>query len=323
MNILVVTRVWSFIDDLIDIWEKRGDTVYKIPHYDLGGKALAEKSDVIFCEFIDQELGKVSRCPVASKKKIVARLHRCEYYLGMLPKANADWSKIDTLIITGKYFYDLITKGPLMNVIGNHTKVVHYGYGISKDKFTFRKRNSIFDPMIVSYAYEPIKIGWLAKNYSWRKDPIKALSCFHAIINRYPGRMFELHMAAGGGDRGISEYIEYLFSTHPELIDKIKINRWQADVNAFLEPMDFFLNTSNNESFCCVIAEACMKGIKPLIYDFESADRIWPREWTFFSDQEMFDIIEAPYESEEYRQYIIDNYSLEQEVKNIDEVFYG
>ena len=286
MKILVVTQVWSFIQDAVDLWRKRGDTVIQSPNYSAD---LAKQVDVIFFEFIDKEIGKAVACPIGRKKKIIARLHRCEYYLQMIPKATDDWSKVDTLIITGKYFYDLITNGPLIKFIGNKTKIVHYGYGISKDKFTFRKRVGLEDKF---FENKPVKIGWFAKNYDGRKDPVKAISCFYAIAKHFPHRNFEMHMAAGGAGRGIPEYIRYLLSTHPLLENKITMNRGQREANPFYEPMDYFLNTSNNESFCCVIAEAAMKGIKPLLWDFESADRLWPREWTFFSDEEMFKILE-------------------------------
>ncbi len=313
MKILIVTRVWSFIDDAVEVWRKKGYTILKSPVYN---PELAKQVDVLFFDFIDPQIGLATHCPIGSKKKIIGRLHRCEYYLGMIPKAKADWSKIDTLVITSKYYYDLITNHqPLMAIIGKKTKIVHHGYGISRDKFKYRERD-----VLLGVKDKPVKIGWLAKNYAWRKDPIKALSCFRAIMRHYPESNWELHMAAGGGDRGVPDYWKYLDKVYPELKEKVIVNRWQPDVNKFLAPMDFFLNTSMNESFCCVIAEAAMKGIKPLVWDFESASYVWPRDWTFFSDEEMFQILESPYESAKYRQYIIDNYSLEQEMINLEGV---
>ena len=311
MKILVVTRVWSFIDDTIDEWVKRGDTVVKKSEYN---KEDAENADVLFFEFIDKSLAVASNCPVGSKKKIVARLHRCEYYLNMLLKLPIDWDKVDTLIITSKYFYDKIIAGPEKKKIGDKTKIVHIRYGVDDKKFVFKSRLP---------QGKKATVGWLAKGYDLRKDPIKALSCFYALMKKYPETDWEFIMAAGGGARGIPEYKNYLFKSYPELASKVTMLRWQSDVNSFMENFDYFLNTSNNESFCYVIAEACLKGIKPLIYNFEPAYTIWPKEWIFFSDQEMFDIMESPYESEKYRQYVLGEYSLDAVVKNFDEVFNG
>jgi len=316
MKILVITRVWSFIEDTIKVWEARGDTVIK--HHEYKAE-MARDVDIIFFEFIDPNIAKASTCPIGSKKKIIGRLHRCEYYLGMIGRLPVDWKNVDTLIITGKYFYDKILAGPEKVRIGNNTKIVHIPYGVSDTKFTFRKRESA-NGRIQSLS-KKIVIGWLAKGYTWRKDPIKALSCFYAILKKYPRYDFEFVMAAAGGDRGIPDYKDYLMKNYPELSQRVVMHRGQADVNGYMENFDYFLNTSNNESFCYVIAEACLKGIKPLIYNFESADQLWPKDWTFFCDTEMINILEAPYESMKYRQYIIDNYSLDAVVKNFDEVF--
>ena len=311
MKILVITRVWSFIDDTIDEWLKRGDTVDKKSEYK---KEDAEDADILFFEFIDKSLADASNCPVGSKKKIVARLHRCEYYLGMIGRLPINWDNVDTLIVTGWYFYNKIINGPEKKRIGDKTKIIHIRYGVNDKKFTFRARLP---------QGKKATVGWLAKGYDLRKDPIKALSCFYALMKKYPETDWEFIMAAGGGARGIPEYKDYLFRNYPELAAKVTMLRWQGDVNGFMENFDYFLNTSNNESFCYVIAEACLKGIKPLIYNFESADLIWPKEWLFFSDQEMFNIMETHYESIYYRKYILSNFSLEEVVKNFDEVFNG
>ena len=316
MKILVITRIWSFIQDTINIWRSRGDTVFTSSFYD---PVLAKKADIIFFEFIDPELSKATRCLIGSKKIIIARLHRIEYYMGMLAKLTRDginWDAVNHLIITGDYFYKKIINGLEKKFIGNKCNILHLRYGIDENRYTFRKR----DFTIATHGN--FIIGWLAKNYDSRKNPIKAISAFKAIRNRYDQKIcnFKLIMAAGGGDRGVDRYWEYLRSSQPEIHKHITKLRWQNDVNSFLEPMDYFLNTSINESFCFVIAEACLKGIKPLIWDFEPANTIWPREWTFFTDEEMFKIIEAPYESEKYRQYIIDNFSIKVQVKNFDKL---
>lgn len=313
MKILVITRVWSFMNHTIERWEKRGDIVLKSHVYD---KELAKKSDIIFFEFIDEQLSFATLCPIGKTKTIIARLHRIEYYLNMIGKltrAGINWDVVNHLIITGEYFHKKIVAGIEKKLIGNKCNIVHYRYGVDETKYTFKERNGIRFKNIA-------KIGWLAKNYDGRKDPIKALSCFKAIDDKYSSRNFktEFHMAAGGGIRYIDGYWDYLRSSQDFVINRVIKNRWQSNVNNYLEPMNYFLNTSINESFCFVIAEACLKGIKPLIWDFEPANTIWPREWTFFTDQEMFDIIESSYDSKKYREYIIDNFSIEQQIKNFD-----
>jgi len=321
MKIAVITRVATFINDTIDEWEKKGYEVQKAGTYNVD---LGRWADVLFFEFIDKEIKIATQCKIGSTKKIIGRLHRCEYYMGMLGRMTREeirWDKVSTLIITGKYFYDKIMAGPEKGWIGNKCNIIHLRYGVDKERYVYRERKNIDHSISLRTDKDQIcNIGWLAKGYTWRKDPIKALSLFYAIRNKYADSKFKMYMAAGGGDRGIPDYWKYLYSTHPTLEQDIIKLRWQGNVNKYLDNIDFFLNTSNNESFCFVIAEAALKGIKPLIWDFEPASTIWPKEWTFFSDQEMFDLMEGPYESEKYRQYIIDNFSLEAQVKEFDKL---
>lgn len=316
MKIYVVTRVWSFIQDTIKIWESRGDTVIRYHVYD---PEFAKKADIIFFEFIDEQLSIATLCPIGKTKIIIARLHRIEYYLniiGKLTRAGIDWNAVNHLIVTGEYFYKKIVSGIEKRLIGNKCNIVHYRYGVDETKYTFKERDGIH---FKNFA----KIGWLAKNYDSRKDPIKALSCFKAIYDKYSEYcVIEYYMAAGGGVRAIDNYWNYLRFSQP-FVNKVIKNRWQSDVNSYLEPFNYFLNTSTNESFCFVIAEACLKGIKPLIWDFEPADTIWPKKWTFFTDQEMFGIMESSYESKKYREYIIDNFSLAKQIENFDKLIKG
>ena len=137
MKILVVTRVWSFIDDTIDEWKKRGDTVYKSPVYE---PELAKKVDIIFFEFVDQQLGRCTQCPVGSKKRIFARLHRIEYYMNLIRRCGADWSKVEALIVTGEYYYNKIMTGSDHDILFPKTRVLHIKYGVDDGRYTFRDR---------------------------------------------------------------------------------------------------------------------------------------------------------------------------------------
>jgi len=258
-------------------------------------------------------MAKATQCPIGRTKVIIGRLHRCEYYLGALGKFSFDWSRVQALIITGEYFYKKLQERP-----GGHlNKMIFQPYGVNEKRYTFRDRKKSFPS---SY-----NVAWLAKSFDYRKAPIQGISCFKALSDKYESEHEEwrFYMAAGRSERGIDFYRKYLLDRRPELTEKITMYRWQDDVNSWLEPMDVFLNTSINESFCFVIAEACLKGIKPLIWDFESADHVWPKEWLFFTDNEMFNIMGKPYRSKEYRDFIIDNYSLQKQIKAFDKIMKG
>ena len=301
MKILVVTRITSFITDMMDDWrDKKGYEVKLIPEYN---EADVTWADVIICDFVDNRLQSVAEHPLAHKKIVIGRLHRVEWYKGQ-PRAGLKWENVNYLVFTGKYFLDMFNQSARKNMIKN-CKAIHIPYGIDLEKFNFKERKP------------GLNIAWVAKSYWARKDPARAISLVYAL-RKHSNKDYQLHMAGAGGDRGMQDYIRYLKSVRPELNEFVHECGYHGDINAFLEDKDFALVTSINESFCYAVGEPMAKGIKTILWDFEPADTIWPREYTIFSDQEFFDLIEGPYESAKYRQYIKDNYSLEAEIEEFE-----
>ena len=56
------------------------------------------------------------------------------------------------------------------------------------------------------------------------------------------------------------------------------------------------------------IMEACVRGIKPIIHDFPGSTELYPRSWLYDTVDEAMDLIlTGGYNSEEYRDYIINH----------------
>ena len=81
--------------------------------------------------------------------------------------------------------------------------------------------------------------------------------------------------------------------------------------------MKFLLSTSILESFGFVIAEAMAKGIKPLIHDFRGSRDMYPENLIWRDMEELEQVFCSEYESEEYREWIEEHFSLDGQMTQI------
>ena len=85
-----------------------------------------------------------------------------------------------------------------------------------------------------------------------------------------------------------------------------------------LEDKNYILSTSIHESFGYNIAEAMVKGIKPVIYNFPYSKEIWDQKYLFNTIDEAVSLItEDNYVSYEYRDFVEKRYSLKKEIEQI------
>jgi hypothetical protein len=93
------------------------------------------------------------------------------------------------------------------------------------------------------------------------------------------------------------------------------------EVEKFLEDKNYIISTSIHESFDYNIAEAMARGIKPIIHNFDGAKTLWPNELIYNTiDEAVEKITEQAYDSGSYRRFIEDNYTLEQQIYEIEEI---
>ena len=90
-------------------------------------------------------------------------------------------------------------------------------------------------------------------------------------------------------------------------------------IDEFLEGKNYLLHASHKEAFSAATAEAMAKGIKPVPHRFFGADDIWPGLTWDSIDQAIEMITNDTYDSQSYRQYLIDHrYTLPQMMESID-----
>jgi glycosyltransferase involved in cell wall biosynthesis len=105
-------------------------------------------------------------------------------------------------------------------------------------------------------------------------------------------------------------------------------NNWemvprQESLNAWMENIDYIISTSTLESFSYVVGEAMAKGIKPLIYNWEGASDIWPKELIWNDINELGKLLETNYNSPMYKQWVEDHYSVEKQYETVAKLIEG
>ena len=84
--------------------------------------------------------------------------------------------------------------------------------------------------------------------------------------------------------------------------------------------IDFIMSTSMKECMSLPLVEGMAKGIKPIIHNWWGADELYGKEYVWNSIDEILPSLEGNYDSNKYRQFIANNYSLEKEVNKLNEI---
>ena len=148
------------------------------------------------------------------------------------------------------------------------------------------------------------------------------------IINKLKevDNKYQLHV---GGDFQDPRYFVYFNYIRKEMKieDNFILHGWIDNVEEFLEDKDYILSTSIHEGHPYNILESMARGIKPIIHNFDGAKSIWPNELIYNTiDEAVEKITEESYDSESYRRFIEDNYSLEEQIDLIEtilNIYYG
>ncbi len=79
-------------------------------------------------------------------------------------------------------------------------------------------------------------------------------------------------------------------------------------VKTFLSDKRYIVSCSPVEGHPMNILEAASMGCKPLIHRYPGAEHQWPEDWLWSNFDELKEKYQAPYSSENCRQYVVDNY---------------
>jgi glycosyltransferase involved in cell wall biosynthesis len=287
-NILIVDRLGSFTKDLADNFRKRGATVMQVQ-----GCTEKEKAwcDLAWFEWCDGNIAQWSREHWDSP--IICRLHSYEAFSDV--PAQVEWNGVAHLVFVAEHIRDLFfARWPqLEEVLKGRVSIIPNG--ISGEGLTFRERG---------HGKKIAYLGYL--NHK------KGVDLLMLVAQSMPD--FEFHIAGQFQDPHLQYYVENTITEMPNVwwwgwVPPERKDEW-------LEDKDYLISPSIVESFGYGIAEAMVKGIKPLILNRPGA--IWREVWRNVEDLRAMTDPSSPYESVEYREHILTNFGLDVQMRLTD-----
>lgn len=235
-------------------------------------------------------------------KKIIVRPIDIEVWYGH--HLGVKWDVVTHCIFVARHIKDVMLSDPLP--LAKDLKMDVVPCAVDLDRYTFKTRThgekvgivsekwtSKGTDLILQTALLVKRMGvkrtyhWLGKwsDYSWEMAYFMDFIRFHEL------------------DFEFTEWIE-----------------GDNAVNDFLEDKNYLLHASHKEAFSYATAEAMAKGIKPVVHRFYGADDLWPG-MTWDSVEQAADMLTGTeYDSEKYRQYLIDHgYTVPQMMEKIME----
>ena len=226
-----------------------------------------------------------------------------------------DWTKVDGVLFMARHIKDEVESH--IQFPQNVRKII-IKPGIDTAKWTLKPERDPKSPIKkLAYVVGDGRI-WDVK----RLDI--AFQVLYDLLRAKDGWLYQLHV------RGTySSHVQY--NSYCRYLEKalgisdfvIWYESRVEDLNKWLDDKDFFILPSTKEAFSYATAEAMCKGIKPIINNWESSKETWGK-YVCNSPCEMAErIIEKENKPEEYRQYILDNFSQERYFKEIDAFMLG
>lgn len=297
---------FKFSQQIIDHWKDQGHEVRQSVYVkDTDDISWA---DVVYFEVIDNNLITYCRdwADIRPKKKVIVR--GVDIDLWVRNPRHVNFDLVDDLILLNEYSKEIL-KG-YMELPNTNIHVIPCG--VDLDKWTYKKR----DGQGTHLAF--VGDMWLGKN------PAKAIEILHEVLKLAPNKDWKLSLV---GSLGHLRNGEPWWLKHMQHITKkyglenrvTFVDEFIEDLNVFYDTVDFLLVTSFKEQFSYVTGEAMSKGIKPVIHDFWDAQQIWPKDLIYLTPSEAARIVvEGPYQSRRYRNYVEKNYSLKSQLEAYD-----
>ncbi len=262
-----------------------------------------EWADIVWLEWAnDLAIFATNQVPEIQNKKVVCRLHGYEAFNeNVLNKIN--WDFIDRMIFVADHVREdaFETCSKIKNI--PYTMVYN---GIDLDKITYNRRTKGKKICFSGYI-------------NYKKNPmlmIQILSKLLKIDSEY-----KVYWVGKHQDIRIDKYMNYILKDL-KIEDNFVFEGWTSNIDSWLEGKNYFLSTSIHEGYGVAIMEAMAKGIKPIIHNFYAARGYYPDELIYNTiDEAVEKITEESYDSESYRRFIEDNYSLEEQIESINRIF--
>ncbi|OPX43748.1 glycosyl transferases group 1 [Ruminiclostridium hungatei] len=295
----------KFISEIIqklgDQFEIRLITISSAAEYRLMEQWM-EWAEVCWFEWCDELIAYGSKLELAEKRKILCRLHSYEAFSNYPSKVN--WNRVDKLVFVSEDIRKYVIEH--FKIRKDITAVIPNGVDMEKTNYSQKKPG-------FNVAY----VGYI----NFKKGPMLLLHTFKAIFdadNRY-----RFYIAGSYQEPRYYLYFNQMLKEFG-MENNLFFQGWQANIDSWLENKDYIICSSVLESQNMSVMQAMAKGIKPVIHNFVGARSIYPEKYIWNTIGQAVNMVtESNYSSEEYRSFIQQNYSFDQQILKIRNMLAG
>ncbi len=303
MKIYIIVDHTGYNKTLLDVaekWREAGHEIKIDMYYDI---EKAMWCDIIFGEYIQ---GGVVHA-VNDKnldKPIVMRGIDIDLYFGHY--MGLDWDRCKAVLFINNYMREyIVDKYKAAKGVEPKCLIETVELGVDVNRFNYKER-------------QPGKtIGWLNAI-----GPAKGIELLCQIIYKMVkyNKEYKFEIVGQCGTLWLEKYIEE-FLARNGLSDNVNIKSSVADVDKWMDGIDYIMTTSMKECMSLPIAEGMAKGIKPVIHNWWGADQLYPGDLVFQTAEQACDIIMSPqYDSNFYRKYILDHYTSDKQFNKLNKI---
>ncbi len=255
-----------------------------------------EWAEIVWIEWANDLAVELTNKLTRDSKRIVCRLHSYEALVEYPEKIR--WDNVDKLVLVSGHIENILKKYHSKVYDTLKSKVEILPNGVDLNKFVFKVREHGLNLAVV-------------ENIDNKKDPAAWMQVIGVLAKT--DKRYVLNIAGSFQDIRYENYFDYFIKDN-RLEDNVKFYGYVKDINQFFEGKNYILSTSIHEGHPYNIMEAMARGIKPLIHNYCGSKNQWPAELIYDFATEIPAMLNNGYDSQKYREYVEEHYSLEKQV---------
>lgn len=255
--------------------------------------------DVAFFEWVEGMMEFALHDGWGKKKPVYARAMDIEVWANNA--AGCDFSDLSGLAYTSQEIFKVFKKQHNFDERFPNLKTTHLPLSIDMSEWTFKERKPGKNVAVIGHF-------WGSKGECMIPQFVKQL------IYHTGDTSWKFYLQGNWRDDVWRWYKYYMMHIIRELglEDNIILNEERVDsMDAWMDDKDYLITFSMKDAFSIIVGEAMAKGIKALPHNFPGAKDIWgPYVWSSFHELNRM-LLEEPYNSTEYHNYVKNLYSNE------------
>ncbi|MCP4393518.1 MAG: glycosyltransferase [Alphaproteobacteria bacterium] len=273
-----------FIDPIADRLIEKGNSVY----VETGGfqPEYAKKAKVIWSDWGNADALRIADFKCDAKK--ILRIHAFEVFFQIIHHINFD--AFDKIVFVADHIKEYLEKKydrKLENAV-----VIPNGVDLNKWTLPLNKKKN----------NKIVMAGNIAEG--------KGSQLLLFIARHFPE--YEFHVCGKFAQEDVYEYFM------EKKTDNVFLYTYQYDLNDFFKDKTYVISPSIRESQHMTVMEGMAAGLKPLLFDWIGAKKIYKPEWVWNDLKSLESILSGDYKPREYREFIEKNYNFEDKYKEIE-----